>query len=151
MTAVAGAGFMGLLQAILGRNSCVGQNTCPKLPEARARQAFPLCSVYFVAMPGGAFLLWWVETQTMAGTHSLEEVLGMLDTVDEPICDGSDDDFDTDFDTDYLNYDDQDMTSKHILATKIVSKYMQSISLSNALFTVGPIVTSSFSFSITDS
>ena len=47
----------------------------------------------------------------MEGTHSshvytMEEVLGMLDTVDEPICDGSDDDFDTD----YLNYDDQEMT-----------------------------------------
>ena len=111
MTAVAGAGFMGLLQAILGRNSCVRQNTCLKLPEARARQVFSLRSVYFVALPGGAFLLWWMETQTMAGTHSshvytMEEVLGMLDTVDEPICDGSDDDFDTD----YLNYDDQDMT-----------------------------------------
>ena len=43
-----------------------------------------------------------VETQTMAGTHfshvyTMEEVLGMLDTVDEPICDGSDDNFDTDY------------------------------------------------------
>ena len=48
----------------------------------------------------------------MAGTHSshvytMEEVLGMLDTIDEPICDGSDDDFDTDC----LNYDDQEMTT----------------------------------------
>ena len=38
----------------------------------------------------------------MAGTHSshvytMEEVLGMLDTVDEPICNGSDN-----FDTDYF-------------------------------------------------
>ena len=55
-----------------------------ELPEARARQVFSLRSVYFVALLGGAFLLWWVETQTMAGTHSshvytMEEVLGMLD------------------------------------------------------------------------
>ena len=35
----------------------------------------------------------------MAGTHSSHEytVPGMLDTVDEPICDGSDDNFDTDY------------------------------------------------------
>ena len=69
---------------------------------------FPVRSTF---LSGGAFLVWWVETQTMAGTHSshvytMEEVLGMLDTVDEPICDRSDDDFDTD----YLNYDDQEMT-----------------------------------------
>ena len=74
MTAVAGAGYMGLLQAILGRNSCVGQNRCPKLPEARARQVFSLSSVYFVALPGGAFLLWWVETQTMARDSLLARV-----------------------------------------------------------------------------
>ena len=50
----AGTGFMALLQAIVVRNSCIGQNTCPNLPEARARQAFSLRSVYFVALPGGA-------------------------------------------------------------------------------------------------
>ena len=37
----------------------------------------------------------------MAGTHSahmytMEEVLGMIDDVDEPMCDGSDDEFDID-------------------------------------------------------
>ena len=91
-------GFMAPLQAIVVRNSCIGQNTCPNLPEARARQALSLRSTSLhcrVELVG-------VETQTMAGTHSshvytMEEVLGMLDTVDEPICDGSDDDFDTDY------------------------------------------------------
>ena len=37
----------------------------------------------------------------MAGTHSshvytMEEVLGLLDDTDEPICNGSDNEFDTD-------------------------------------------------------
>ena len=46
----------------------------------------------------------------MGGNHSsyvytMEEVLeGMLNSIDEAICDGSDDDFDAYF----LNYDDQE-------------------------------------------
>jgi len=46
---------------------------------------------------------------TMAGSHShwytTEEVVGMMDDVDEPICAGSDDDFDDDYD-DGLDSDD---------------------------------------------
>ena len=38
----------------------------------------------------------------MAGSHShmytTEEVVGMMDDVDEPICAGSEDDFDDDYD-----------------------------------------------------
>ena len=39
-----------------------------------------LFPVQFTFLSGGAFLVWWVETQTMAGTHSshmytMEEVL----------------------------------------------------------------------------
>ena len=88
-------GFMAPLQAIVVRNSYIGQNTCPNLPEARARQAFSLHSVYFVALPGGAG--GGGDTNNgrdslLARVHHGGSTIGMLDTVDEPICDGSDDD-----------------------------------------------------------
>ena len=41
------------------------------------------------------------KSDAMAGFHShhmytMEEVIGMIDDVDEPMCEGSDDDFDVD-------------------------------------------------------
>ena len=53
-----------------------------------------------------------VTRGAMAGAHSshvyhMEEVLGMIESIDEPVCDGSDDDFGMQVDNSDSDYDEE--------------------------------------------
>ena len=81
-------GFFGALQVgSCNMNSCSQTLTC-------VRQAWLKLILYCKPVGGG-------NRPAMAGFHpahmyTMEEVLGMIDDVHEPVCNGSDDEFDLD-------------------------------------------------------
>jgi len=72
---------MVLFQVTVVRNSCIWQNTCLKLLAAEQARQVCFCLVFFVGstlLLGRAFLVWWMETQTMGGNHSSYVYTGLL-------------------------------------------------------------------------